>query len=190
MQPDVSKASLTHVLFPFSFLALLPCCSPDVLSVRILMLIFCAASALLTDFSWTILQRLCGSCSDGVELTFFLWQYYYCFNPLKWIGVLANQKGTWRNAAISSWVMSFIDGCGSDLQFPRVSSRCLVCLSHCSCPTRHRQLCRIKASTISHVQWWTLLMMCLVLVASYTFLGGGFKYFLFSSLFGEDSHFD
>ena len=24
----------------------------------------------------------------------------------------------------------------------------------------------------------------------YIYLGGGFKYFLFSSLFGEDSHFD
>ena len=28
------------------------------------------------------------------------------------------------------------------------------------------------------------------LAREYTFLGGGFKYFLFSPLLGEDSHFD
>ena len=42
------------------------------------------------------------------------------------------------------------------------------------CILRYKTICTHKMITIKY----------------YNYLGGGFKYFLFSSLFGEDSHFD
>ena len=38
--------------------------------------------------------------------------------------------------------------------------------------------------------WWFWWFIFIELIADWCFLGGGFKYFLFSPLFGEDSHFD
>ena len=50
--------------------------------------------------------------------------------------------------------------------------------------------CCFLFSPLEHLSWVKLMHTVYILLAMIYYLVGGFKYFLFSSLFGEDSHFD